>query len=146
MRQSAQESILVSNDAKTHTNMNKLVRFAVLSVAAAVMAVSAHAEPNQKTQTIFKNLLTAVVANDYNAFVAECDDNMKAVITRATLSNVSDQIAPRAKKGYDALYFGEMIKEGHHIHLWRLRFKDGGDDVLATLSIKDDVARGFYLK
>ena len=127
-------------------SMNKLFRFAVLAAAVAVMAVSAHAEPSQKTQMIFKNLLTAVVANDYNAFVAECDDNMKSLITRATLSNVSNLIGPRAKKGYDAVYFGEMIKEGHHIHLWRLRFKDGGDDVLATLSIKDDVARGFYLK
>ena len=57
---------------------------------------------DQMTETIFKNLMAATMANNYDAFIAECDDTMKATLTKLTLEVVSDQIEPRAKQGYDA--------------------------------------------
>lgn len=124
----------------------RLIKFMLIAAAAALLtSVSTYADPDQATQTIFKNLMAATVANNYDGFVAECDAVMKAALTKPMLEGVSKQIAPRAKQGYDAQYLGELNQHGYEVHLWRLRFKDGGDDVLATLSAKDGKAGGFYL-
>ena len=125
--------------------MKKLIK-SVIIAAAVFMTVSASAEPDQPTQTIFKNLMAATVSNNYDGFIAECDAAMKAALTKPMLEGVSKQIEPRAKQGYDAHYLGELKQRGYKVHLWRLSFNDAGDDVLATLSVKDGKAGGFYLR
>lgn len=123
--------------------MNKFVKF--LIVVATMTTAKVYAEPDQAAQTIFKNLMAATISNNYDAFVAECDAAMKAALTKPMLEAVSKQIGPRVKQGYDAQYLGELTQQGYQVHLWRLRFKDGGDDTLAALSIKDGKAGGFAL-
>lgn len=118
----------------------------IAGAALLVMTALCHAEADDATQTIFKSLMAATIANDYDAFVAHCDSAMKAALTKQMLEDVSKQLEPRAKQGYEAQYLGELRKQGYEVHLWRLRFKDGGDDALATLSVKDGKAGGFYLK
>ena len=117
----------------------------MIVAAAMLTTVSAYAEPDQTTQTIFKNLMAATVSNSYDGFIAECDAAMKAALTKPMLEGVSKQIEPRAKQGYNAEYLGGLNQHSYKVHLWRLSFKDGGDDVLATLSVKDGKAGGFYL-
>jgi len=124
--------------------MNTLIK-SVIIAAAVLTTVSAYAEPDQTTQTIFKNLMAATVSNNYDGFIAECDAAMKAALTKPMLVGVSKQMEPRAKQGYEAHYLGELNQHGYKVHLWRLSFKDGGDDALATLSVKDGKAGGFYL-
>ncbi|MEN3369286.1 MAG: hypothetical protein V7609_1429 [Verrucomicrobiota bacterium] len=126
--------------------MNKLIKSAIIAAAAVLTTASAYAEPDQATQAIFKNLMAATVSNNYDGFIAECDAVMKAAVTKPMLEGVSKQIAPRAKQGYDALYLGDLNQHGYKVHLWRLSFKDSGDDVLATLSVKNGKAGGFYLR
>lgn len=121
-------------------------KFAVIASLALLATLSALAAPDEATETIFKNLMTATIADDYDAFVAECDAAMKAALTKPMLNGVSQQIAPRAKQGYEADYLGELKQGGFKTHLWRVRFKDGGDEVLATLSVKDGKAGGFFLR
>jgi hypothetical protein len=124
--------------------MNKLIK-SVIIAAALFTAVAANAEPDQTTQTIFKNLMAATVSNNYDSFIAECDAAMNAAVTKPMFESVSKQIEPRARQGYDSQYLGEMNQHGYKVHFWRLRFKDGKDDVLATLSVKDGKAGGFSL-
>ena len=126
--------------------MNKYIKSLIIAAAAVLTTVSAYAEPDQATQTIFKNLMAATVSNDYEGFIAQCDPVMKAALTKPMLESVSKQIEPRAKLGYDAQYLGELNQRGYKVHLWRLRFKDSGDDALATLSVKDGKAGGFLLR
>ncbi|MEO6870699.1 MAG: hypothetical protein ABI233_00595 [Chthoniobacterales bacterium] len=125
--------------------MNKHVTLLITLAAVVLASTSAYAAPGQATQAIFKHLMAATVSNNYNSFVAECDATMKAALTKPMLEGVSNQIAPRAKQGYDPKYLGELNQHGYKVNLWRLRFRDGGDDVLATLSVKDGEAGGFYL-
>ncbi len=125
--------------------MNKYIKFMISAAAVVLATASAFAEADQTAQTIFRNLMTATISNDYNGFIAECDPAMKAALTEPMLDGISKQVEPRAKQGYDAQYLGELMQHGYKVHLWRLRFKDSGDDVLATLSIKDGKAGGFYL-
>ena len=117
----------------------------IVAAAVALTTVSAHGEPDETTQRVFKSLMAATISNNYDAFVAECDAAMKAALTKPMLEGASKQIELRAKQGYDAQYLGELNQHGYKVNLWRLRFKDGGDDVLATLSVKDGKAGGFYL-
>ena len=124
--------------------MNKLIKFAIIA-AVLLTTLSVYAAPDQTTQTIFKHLMAATVSNDYDGFIAECDAAMKASLTKSMLEGVSKQLEPRAKQGYDSEYLGELNQRGYKVHLWRLRFKDGGDDALATLSVKDGKAGGFYI-
>ena len=109
------------------------------------MATAVPTAPDPAAETIFKKLMAAAVASDYDGFMAECDTAMKAALTKTQLESVSKQIAPRLQPGYDAEYLGELKQRGYAVHLWRVRAKDGGDDYLATLSIRDGRAGGFYL-
>ena len=126
--------------------MTHLLKTLFLAAALALLlATPVSADPDQAAQDIFKTLMTATVADNYDGFIGVCDDKMKAALTKPMLEGVSQQIAPRAKDGYDPQYLGELHQHGFAVHLWRLRFKDGGDDILATLSTKDGKAGGFYL-
>lgn len=126
--------------------MNKLIQFMLIVATAVFTTVSAYAEPDQTTQAIFKNLMAATMSNNYDGFIAESDATMKAALTKRMLQRVSKELEPRAKQGYDARYLGELNQRGLKVHLWRLIFKDGGDDVLATLRVKDGKADNFLLQ
>lgn len=126
--------------------MKHYLKSFIIAAVALLTSVSAQAEPDQKAQALFERLMAATISNDYDGFIAECDAKMKAALTKSMLAGVSEQITPRAKNGYDAQYFGELKQQGYSVHLWRVRFKFGGDDVLATLSVKDEKVGGFYLK
>ena len=124
--------------------MKRFMPFVVI-VAWLLAIGSARAEPDPTVQSIFKNLMAATVANDHERFLADCDDTMKAALTAPKLESVSKLIEPRTKGGYDSDYLGELNQRGFSVHLWRLRFKDGGDDMLATMSMKDGKVGGFFL-
>jgi hypothetical protein len=127
--------------------MNRYSKILITIAAAAVLTVaSVQAEPGQIAQGLFDKLMSATISNDYDSFVAQCDERMAAAITKEVLESVSQQIAPRAKNGYEVHYLGELNQQEYKVHLWRVRFKDGKDDVLATLSVKDDKAGGFFLR
>lgn len=108
-------------------------------------ALSLAAE-TEAARTTVQQLLGAVQAQDYDAFVAQGTPEFKAGITRQMPEGVSAQLSERMKQGYDLTYLGDLRQQGHDVHLWRLRFKDGGDDTLARLSIKDGKVSGFWLQ
>jgi len=116
-------------------------------VIAAVLLLPAilHADPDQTTQAVFKNLIDATVSDNYEGFVADCDAQVKAAVTKPILEGVSEQIKPHADSGYGAEYLGELNQKGYKVYLWKLKFKDGSDDVLATMSLKEGKVAGFYL-
>ncbi|HEY1769631.1 MAG TPA: hypothetical protein VGG02_05195 [Chthoniobacterales bacterium] len=86
------------------------------------------------------------MSNNYDAFMAESDGTLKGNLSKRMLERVSKELEPRARQGYDAQYLGELNRKGYQVHLWRLKFKDGGDDALATLSVKDGKAGNFLLQ
>jgi hypothetical protein len=130
----------------TPSNMNRLIKFTLIAAASVLTTVSASAEPDQAAQAIFKNLMAATVSNNYDAFMAESDATLKGAVTKRMLERMSKELEPRARQGYDAQYLGELNRNGYKVHLWRLKFKDGGDDALATLSVKDGKAGQFFLQ
>ena len=109
------------------------------------MTTTSPAAPDPAADAIFQKLMSAAISSDYESFVAECDAKIKTALTRSQLESVSKQIAPLLQPGYDAEYLSGLNQRGYAVHLWRVRARDGGDDYLATLSVKDGKAGGFYL-
>jgi hypothetical protein len=104
------------------------------------------AEPAESGRPVLDKLLKATEANDYDSFVADGTDIFKAALTKQMLQGVSAQLSPRMKKGYQCSYLGELNQQGCRVLLWKLAFKDGGDDTLAKLVLKDGKVAGFWLQ
>ena len=124
----------------------KLVVFAgVLAVLTGIASViAADVEPGETR--ILKKLLGAVEVNDYDSFVTDGNAVFKAVLTKQMLESVSIQLSPRMKKGYDTTYLGQLKQQGGQVCLWKLVYKDGGDDTLVKLVLKDGRVAGFWLQ
>ncbi len=103
-------------------------------------------ETTEPGRPVLDKLLKATEANDYDSFVADGTDVFKAALTRQMLQSVSGQLSPRMKKGYQCAYLGELKQQGCRVLLWKLVFKDGGDDTLARLVLKDDKVAGFWFQ
>ena len=103
------------------------------------------AEPPPGALAASDKLLAAIAAGDYTAFVADGDTAFKG-LRKEQFDAVAAQLGPRFKSGYEATYLGELNQRGYQVTLWRLRFKAGGDDALATLSLKDGKIGGYWIK
>jgi len=104
------------------------------------------AETAEPGRPILDKLLKAIEANDHDSFVADGDPVFKAALTKEMLEAVSAQFSPRMKKGYQYSYLGELSQQGCRVLLWKLVFKDGGDDTLAKLVLKDGKVAHIWLQ
>jgi hypothetical protein len=97
-------------------------------------------------RVILNNLLAATEKNDYEAFLKDASAQVKAALTRQMLEGVSARFAPHMKKGYERTYLGRLSQRGCDVHLWKLTYRDGHDDTLARLVLKDGKVAGFWLQ
>jgi RNA polymerase sigma factor (sigma-70 family) len=116
---------------------------AVLVAGGVVIAsIAVPASPDQIQTT---KLITAIQNDDYDAFIADGNSGFKG-ITKEQFDAVSAQISSRLKAGYSLVYFGEMKKLNYHVTVWKVSYKDGGDDDLAELSVQDGKVGGFWIR
>jgi hypothetical protein len=87
-------------------------------------------------------MLTAVEKNDYDTFVADTSADYKATLTTKIVADMSERLATRMKKGYDAIFLTELKQRGQKAYLWKLTFKDGGDDWTVKIWLKDGKVTG----
>jgi len=55
-------------------------------------------------------------------------------------------MAPRLKGGYTLTDLGTLNQVGYAVHLWKVAFRDGKDDVLAKISTKGGKVGGVYFQ
>jgi hypothetical protein len=67
-------------------------------------------------------------------------------LTRDRFDALCGELAPRLKAGYTVSFMGEIKRHGGRATLWRVRFADGGDDALATLSVNDGRVMSFVIQ
>ncbi|HEY3931874.1 MAG TPA: hypothetical protein VGM58_05835 [Verrucomicrobiae bacterium] len=125
---------------------HSIIQVALLVAIISVSSFTLHAADNAQAEKIFKSLLAAQTAKDYDAFVADADDNLKAALTKTQFDASSNIMIKRTSGGYDTTFLGELNQRGYQVFLYRLRFEDGGDDILGTMSLKDDKVGGIYFK
>jgi hypothetical protein len=96
--------------------------------------------------TILTRILNAVENNNLNSFVANGVDQFKAAITNKIFESVNAKFAPRLKKGYEIIPVGTLKQQGNHVYLNKIVFKDGGDDALTRLILRDGKVVGFWFQ
>jgi hypothetical protein len=123
--------------------MNKLV----LSLATACfVTVSVFAtDPPAASQAEATKLVSAIASDNYASFVANGSAAFQA-LKKDQFEGVVSQLGSKLKAGYDLAYLGDLNQRNYEITLWRIRFRAGGDDLLATLSMKDGKVGGFWIK
>src|ERR1700677_3918654 len=100
------------------------------------------ADDTTQADALFNKLLAAVMAKDYDAFVADGTVEVKAGIAKSQSDAVASMMDPKLEAGYDVTSLGELNKSGYEVYLYRIRFKNGADDVEGTLSLKDGKVAG----
>ncbi len=107
-------------------------------------ACGLRAQDPAPADALFKKMLAAEEAKDYDAFIADGTDQLKAALSKSQFDAVCNLMNSRLKGGCDSSALGELNQKGFEVHLYRLRFKDGGDDMLATLSVKNGKVGGIF--
>ncbi len=111
-----------------------------------VPAETLTAQAPESMESTFRKMLAAIQSNSYEDFVAPGDAMFKAGMTKETLEDVSRQLAARLKQGYQGLFLNSLNQQGYVVYLWKLAFKDGKDDHLVKMAVKDGKVGGFWIQ
>src|SRR5260370_17953929 len=94
----------------------------LLSLALVLFAsLCLRAEDTAQADALFKKLLAAQVAKDYDAFVADGTTQLKAALSKTQFAASSDLLAPKLVAGYDLTPLGDLNQKGNELYLFRLR-------------------------
>ena len=102
----------------------------------------AFAQSSRTPDELLKGFLAAVQANSYEGMVAPLvaeggeiaaalEEPEQKAANMLSLEKLNRALAPRLAKGYAAISMGMLKYRGYQIYLWKLQYKDGGDDDLA---------------
>ena len=120
-----------------------------LTQAPYAQAPYAQAQASQAPPAIeaaFKSMLAGLQSGSLSDFVAPGDAAFQSGMNQAMLENVRSRMAPRMNGGYTSTFLGTLIQEGYTIYLWKLSFKDGLDDRLVQVAVRDGKVAGFVLR
>ena len=105
----------------------------VILVSLCAAQVRAQTVPTAANAALFKKQLAAIQSSSYDEFVAEGTPTFKAAITKPAFDKIATELRPRFDAGYTTEYLTDMKKGGTVVHLWKLAFKDGKDDMLVAM-------------
>jgi hypothetical protein len=128
---------------------SKLLKYVQIPVILVVLAWTPFlnaATEGPSTEGTVNTLLIAIATGNYDAMVANATPALKSRITREAFTQVSTQLSARLKKGYSLQYLGSLRQQGVETFLWKVIYKDGGDEMLARLVIQDGKVAGFWLQ
>lgn len=94
---------------------------------------------------VVHQLLNAMAQNDYQAFIGHGTPEFGA-IGKQQFTEVADAVSPRLKQGYTVQHLGNLRQQGLDISVWKISFSDQGDDLLATLNVRNGKVGGFFLR
>lgn len=103
------------------------------------------AEPTKEDSELANNLVSSIANVDYAGFIANNVDPA-TMMTEEKFAAVAGEIRNRLKVRDTLTYLGDLKQEGCHVTLWRLTFKDGSDDFLLTLRVKNRKIFGFLIR
>ncbi|GAB1718851.1 MAG: hypothetical protein NTAFB09_05820 [Nitrosospira sp.] len=108
------------------------------------LAVFAQAPEN--TEATMKNMISAIQANSLPDFIAQGDQAFQEGMTKEMLASINQSLASRLKQGYATTFLTRLNQQGFAVYTWKMEFKDGNDDVLIFLALKDGKIGGFWLR
>lgn len=127
--------------------MCNVLRFSLIAVSLCLLTSASRAvDPDPAVVKTFEKAVAAVQANDRDAFVMNCTDEVKKGTTPEVMDLMNKLLGERLKKGYKSEYLCELKQAGYQIHLWKLTFQDKGDDVVIRMALKDGKIGGFFIQ
>ena len=134
--------------SRTHSALASALRCLLLSLALllGLPAQIGWAQAPPDIEATFKRMLAATESRSLSAFVADGNASFRTDITPAMFSSFSAQFALRLKQGYTTTFVTQLRQGGYAVYVWKLEFKDGRDDLLFTLAVKDGKVGGFLLR
>jgi len=103
------------------------------------------AEPPPEDAAFADKLLTAIQKSDYDMFIADGEAAFKQV-NKAQFEVLTIKLAKKLQAGHTITYLGDMNQKGNRVTLWKISFKDGSDDELASLKIKNGKVLSFFVR
>lgn len=119
----------------------------VLALALAPFMASAQEQTpkaDPAAQKLCDKMLEAIKTADRDAFIANANDKVKEGTSQEIMNALEKELGSRLKKGFEQTYLCQLKQSGHQVYLWKLTFKDGGDDFVIRLAIKDGKVGGFF--
>lgn len=117
---------------------------ALLLATFALVPFSALAQSHE-ARTQFKKMITAVETGDYDSFVVNAEPTFRAELPKTAFNSGTLTIFVRMKSGFTSSYLGTLSKGGFSVSYWKLVFKDGKDDVLVSMALKNGKVGAFAM-
>ncbi len=122
----------------------------VLGIIALAIAIAfgsnVYADPPASVGKTFDKVVAAVISGDRDAFVALSTPAVKSGFTPELMKSIQGTLGKRLEAGYSAEYLCELNQAGLKVHLWKVSFRDGGDDVVVRIAMQKDSVAGFFLQ
>lgn len=107
----------------------------------------AHAEAAAPAdaQKLITKMIDAVVAQSYDAFLADADANLKKNLSRQQFEGLCGLYTQPLKKGYKLDYFGQLKQRGYVVHIWKISTHGAQDEALIRMALKDGKVGGVWV-
>ena len=123
-----------------------LNRRTIPAVFLMLVTLSVFAQAPQNAETTMKNMISAILTNSLPDFVAQGDQAFQEGMTKEMLASINQSLASRLRQGYTTTFLTRLNQQGFAVYTWKLEFRDGNDDVLVFLALKDEKVGGFWLR
>jgi hypothetical protein len=119
---------------------------AAVVLGAVILAVrwSASADPVKSNTVLAERVLQAFQQEDYAAFVAQADRNVRKLEVD-DFRALASRHAPRLRHGHDLQPLDDRWRGAVHDSRWKVIFKDGSPDAVLTLGVRDGKVATFAL-
>lgn len=104
-----------------------------LSISLLGASAAKAATPDPEVQRTYDRVVTAIQSADREAILTNATPQMHEALTAQVMANLAGDQGRRLKAEHEATYLTDLTQRGHRIHLWKLTFKDGGDDIILRL-------------
>jgi len=127
--------------------LNKFFRSLLAGLACiALLSGNSFATTQTHAEKTVKDMLAAVQKGNYESFMSRKSDSFRNAITKENFQGINTALGTRLKIEHNLHYFGSLNRAGHEIFLWKIMYKDGGDDTLVILAFNDKGVSGFWYK
>ena len=115
------------------------------AAAALPLQAGVHDEAEPAVQREVQRLIKAICDRDYEAFISQGTLEHRATKKTEFVRGVT-RYRSRLLSGYDLTYLTSLRQNGNANHVWKLSPKDGSDDVIVRLILKDGVVHVFTIQ
>jgi hypothetical protein len=132
--------------------LSRCSRFLLLSLVIPALAVviasgTARAQvPLRQYDITLNQMFDAIQTRSYDRFIADGDARFRNGFTEKMFGDLAARLGPRLQQGFSLAFLTTLHQQDYVVYVWKLAFKDGKDDFLVSLFIKNGNVTGFITR